>query len=81
MSAVRFRSFVSLGVAPRLRDMFLSNTPAILGRLVSEQTAVAVIAQNTPLRESSQSNRPSALNLQETCYSDSSSNFAGRRGE
>jgi hypothetical protein len=39
-----FRSFVPLGIAPHLRDIFLSNTRAILGRLVREQTAVAAIA-------------------------------------
>jgi hypothetical protein len=39
-----FRSFVPLGIAPQLRDLFLSNTRAILSRLVREQTAVAAIA-------------------------------------
>jgi hypothetical protein len=39
-----FRSFVPLGIAPHLRDLFLSNTRAILTRLVREQTAVAATA-------------------------------------
>ena len=81
MSAKLFGSFVPVGISPHLRDLFLSNTRAILGRLVREQTGVAATAWNTPLRKSSQSDCPSALNLQETCYSDSSSNFVGRRGE
>jgi hypothetical protein len=39
-----FRSFVPMGTAPHLRDLFLSNTRAILGRLGQEQTAVAATA-------------------------------------
>ncbi len=39
-----FRSFVPMGTAPHLRDLFLSNTRAILGRLGHEQTAVAATA-------------------------------------
>lgn len=36
-----FRSFVPLGTPPHLRDLFLSNTRAILGLLVGERTPVA----------------------------------------
>ena len=39
-----FRSFVPMGTAPHLRDLFLSNTRAVLGRLGQEQTAVAATA-------------------------------------
>jgi hypothetical protein len=39
-----FRSFVPLGIATQLRDLFVANTRAILGRLVREQTAVAATA-------------------------------------
>ena len=39
-----FRSFVPMGTAPHLRDLFLSNTRAVLGRLSHEQTAVAATA-------------------------------------
>ena len=39
-----FRSFVPLGVAPHLRDLFLANTRTILGRVVREQTAIAASA-------------------------------------
>ncbi len=39
-----FRSFVPMGTAPHLRDLFLSNTRAVLGRLDREQTAVAATA-------------------------------------
>jgi len=44
MSAEHFRSFVPVGIAPHLRDLFLSNKRAILGSLVSEQSAVAATA-------------------------------------
>jgi hypothetical protein len=44
MSAEHFRSFVPVGISPHLRDLFLSNTRAILGHLVREQTGVAVVA-------------------------------------
>jgi hypothetical protein len=39
-----FRSFVPMGTAPHLRDLFLSNTRAVLGRLGHEQTVVAATA-------------------------------------
>lgn len=39
-----FRSFVPLGTPLHLRDLFLANTRAILGRLVREQSALAVTA-------------------------------------
>jgi len=39
-----FRSFVPIGTASHLRDLFLSNTRAVLGRLAHEQTAVAATA-------------------------------------
>ena len=39
-----FRSFVPLGIATQLRDLFVANTRAILGRLVREQTVVAATA-------------------------------------
>jgi hypothetical protein len=39
-----FRSFVPMGTAPHLCDLFLSNTRAVLGRLAHEQTAVAATA-------------------------------------
>jgi len=39
-----FRSFVPMGTAPHLRDLFLSNTRAVLCRLGQEQTAVAATA-------------------------------------
>jgi hypothetical protein len=39
-----FRSFVPMGTGPHLRDLFLSNTRAVLGRLGQEQTAVAATA-------------------------------------
>jgi hypothetical protein len=39
-----FRSFVPMGTAPHLRDLFLSNTRAVLDRLGQEQTAVAATA-------------------------------------
>jgi len=44
MSAKLFGSFVPVGISPHLRDLFLSNTRAILGRLVREQTGVAATA-------------------------------------
>ena len=39
-----FRSFVPMGTPPQLRDLFLSNTRAILGRLGQRKTAVAAVA-------------------------------------
>jgi hypothetical protein len=39
-----FRSFVPMGTPPQLRDLFLSNTRAILGRLGHQKTAVAATA-------------------------------------
>jgi hypothetical protein len=39
-----FRSLVPLGIAPHLRDLFLSNTRAILSRLARQQSAVAATA-------------------------------------
>ena len=39
-----FRCFVPMGIAPHLRDLFLSNTRAILIRLIREQAVLAATA-------------------------------------
>jgi hypothetical protein len=39
-----FRCFVPMGIAPHLRNLFLSNTRAILIRLVREQAVLAATA-------------------------------------
>jgi hypothetical protein len=44
MSTEHFRSFAPVSISPHLRDMFLSNTRAILGHLVHEHTGVAATA-------------------------------------